>query len=281
MFRKALAVAILAAPALDAGAAATRVACPAGTKDAACEFTGNDAIQQAVDAAAPGDTVLVRAGVYSPDNYRDVPFEKLMIRGYVVADGKDLEIRGEPGAVLDGSKGKPASAIVTRGGRVTVRNLTIRDFRAGDPEDDIYDGHGIFLIDTQGTVDDVSIERVRKMALTVRGTGKVRASRLRILDGHVGIWLEETAHLDLSDALVRNNDSAGICAYMSSTASIARSAFEKNQDDGVYAAQQASIEVRDSTLRENEPLDVNAVDDGRIVVEGKLTRGPGVKPASK
>lgn len=277
MPRGAVAILIVAATATYAGAATVRVVCPADNHDATCAFSGNNGIQQAVDAAGSGDTILIRAGIYSPEAFRDVPFEKLLIRGYVVADGKNIEIAGEPGAILDGGTGKPASAIVTRGGQVTIRDLVVRNFQAGDPEDDTYDGHGLFFIDTHATVKNVTIQGVRKMALTGRGSTEVDASGLSILDGHVGIWLEETARLSLRDALVRGNESAGICAYGKSSATIAGSTFEKNHDDGVYAEGDATIEVRNSKVTDNEPRDVHAVGNARILVDQPSTTRPSSK----
>ena len=159
---------------------------------------------------------------------------------------------------------------------MTIRDLLLRNFQAGDPEDDIYDGHGLFFIDTRATVKDVTIQGVRKMALTGRGSAEVDASGLRILDGHVGIWLEETARLTLRDALVRGNDSAGICAYGKSSAKITASTFERNRDDGVYAEGDATIEIRDSQVTDNEPLNVHAVGNARIAVD----QPPATKPSS-
>ena len=89
---------------------------------------------------------------------------------------------------------------------MALRNLTTRNFRAGDPEDDLYEGHGIFVIDAAVALNDVTIEKYAKMGFTGRGSSSLTASGLRILDGHVAIWLEESAHLRLCNALVRNID---------------------------------------------------------------------------
>jgi hypothetical protein len=251
--------------------AATRVACPAGSPTPGCDFTGHESIQQVVDAAASGDVVRIRAGTYTPTRFRDVPFDKLAIRGFIVVDGKSLTIEGEPGVVLDGAGSPPGSGLVARDADLTVRNFTVRNFRYGEPEDDVYDGHGLFFIGGRGVVENVTVEKVAKMALTVRGAGTVEASALRILDGHVGIWLEETARLTLRDSLVKGNDSAGICAYQSSVATVDRSRFEGNEDDGLYAADQSAIEVSGSTIVRNRPFDYRAVDAARITIRTTAT----------
>ncbi len=255
---------LIAASAVPADAATTWLICPDSPSGSRCEFKGLPGLQAAVDRSTDGDQIRLRAGEYVPESFRDVPFEKLAIRGAILIDGKRLEIVGEDGAVLDGSRGVAASAIVIRGGHLTIRNLTLKGFRAADSDDDIYDGHGLFFIGAEGDIEDVTIEGIAKMALTERGHSQVRAQRLKILDGHVGIWLEETSHLDLSDATVRNNESAGICAYGQSSAAIAKSRFEANRDDGVYTEKSATIDVSDSEILRNTPYGMRATGDSLI-----------------
>jgi hypothetical protein len=261
--RAVLALCLLAA-ATTADAASTWVVCPQAADDRACQFGGMTGLQQAIDGARDGDTIRLRAGRYVPAGVRDVPYEHLTIRGAILLDRRELSIVGDEGVVFDGSEGTPSSAIVARGGRVTLRGLTLEGYRAAETEDDTYDGHGLFFIDTEADVDDVTIVGVAKMALTARGTSTVRARRLQILDGHVGIWLEETARLELDDATVRNNDSAGICAYGRASARIRRSTFEANRDDGVYTEGDATVDVADSTIVRNAPYGLRATGTSRI-----------------
>jgi nitrous oxidase accessory protein NosD len=254
--------ALLLAVAGVANATSTWTVCPAAATG--CQFEGMDGLQRAVDRAADGDTIRLRGGRYVPQGTRDVPYDKLTIRGAVLLDGRRLTLRGDDGVTFDGSAGTPSSAIVVRGGRVSLQNLRIEGYRAANTEDDTYDGHGLFFIDADADVEDVTIVGVAKMALTARGGSQVRAHRLQILDGHVGIWLEETARLALDEATVRNNDSAGICAYGKSSARIRRSTFEANRDDGVYTEGQATIEVLESEVTRNAPYGLRAVGQSRI-----------------
>ena len=258
-------------------AAKTLTVCPDGEPRAECEYAGAHGIQAAVDRAVDGDTVLLRAGTYSPVAFTDVSYKKYVIRGYVAIRGKRISLVGESGAVLDGAKGPPVSAIVVEGGEVSLLGFTVRNFRAGDTEDDLYEGHGVFVIDAVATLTDVTIEKYAKMGLTGRGKSRLQATHIRIQDGHVAIWLEETAHLELRDSVVRNNDSAGIAAYGNSTAKVFGSVFERNQDDGFYGEDDASIVATDSQLLHNSPYAVRVIGNARVSLDRSVLSGNAAK----
>jgi nitrous oxidase accessory protein NosD len=251
----------LAAP-IALAAPVTRVVCAAAGPD--CEFRGGDGIQAAVDAAADGDTILLRAGRYTASRYREVPYREVTVRGFVVIDGKDLTLAGEAGAVLDGSTGVPTTAVVVRAGTVAVRSLEITGFRYDVQEDDYYEGHGLFVIDGQLRVEDVSISQFQKMGLVGRGASVLLAERLEILDGHVGIWLHETAYLSLVDSVVSRNDSSAIAAYDDSVAQVANCTFERNLDDGLFTEHRATLYASGSRLLGNAPYGARASGDSTI-----------------
>lgn len=241
--------------------------------DTGCDFAGKQALQHAVDKAADGDTVRVRAGTYTATTFVDVPYKQYVIRGALAVQHKRIAIVGEPGAVLDGAAGPPVSAIVINGGDVRLQNVTIRNFRAGDPEDDLYEGHGIFVIDASVVLHDVTIEKYVKMGLIGRGSAAIDASQMRIQDGHVAIWLEESAELRLCNSIVRNNDSAGIAAYVNSTARVYNSVFDGNQDDGLYAENDAAIFATNTLLLNNKPFAARVTDDASVLVRYSALRG--------
>jgi parallel beta-helix repeat protein len=260
-----------------AATATTLTVCATGQPREACEYAGSRGIQSAVDRAIDGDTVLLRAGTYSPEAFTDVPYKKYVIRAYVAIRDKRITVVGEPGAVLDGSSGPPVSAIVVEGGHVTLQGLTLRNLRAGDSEDDLYEGHGVFVIDAAATLAEITIEKYAKMALTGRGTTRLLASQVRIQDGHVAIWLEESAHLRLCNSVVRNNDSAGIAAYGSSSANVYNSVFDRNRDDGLYAENDASIFATNSLLLHNSPYAVRVIGNARAQVGYSILFGNAAK----
>lgn len=271
-----LAAIILAAPAVDVRAETITV-CPAKGPDAGCRFKGDGAIQAAVDAAADGDLIRIRRGRYSPAAYRDVPFQDVTVRGYVVILDKRLTIAGDEGAVIDGGTGRPSSAFVLRGAEVTFQNLLMRGFRHADPEDNIYDGHGIFAINSRVSIRSVTMEHMIKMSLTGRGDTLIDAVDLRLLSPHVGIWLEESAHAHIRNSVFSGGDSAAVAAYMNASANIYNSVIEGNRDDGLYAKGAASIFATNSILTGNTPYAINAEDKGRILVVHSLVHGNAAK----
>jgi hypothetical protein len=242
----------------------TLVVCPEAPRRGGCDFRGDGGIQAAVDRASSGDTILVKAGRYAPVSIRETPYKDFTVRAYVLIEGKDVSILGEPGAVLDGGTKLPATAIAVRNSAVTLRNLEITGFRFDVEEDDYYEGHGIFVIDGRVRIEDVTLGRFQKMGLTGRGDTLLDVTRLQVLDGHVAIWLHETAHLRLRDSVVRGNDSSAIAAYDDSVAHVSGSVFDGNLDDGLYTEHRAAIHVTNSLLLRNKPYAARASGDSRI-----------------
>lgn len=246
--------------------AETLVVCPGEAAVDDC-YTGDRAIQEAVDAASDGDTVLVKAGIYRPGAYRDVSFLDFRVRGYVLVDNKSLHLVGEAGTVLDGGEGLASSAFVIYGSNVTLENFLVRNFKVSSSEDDLYDGHGIFIIDSDARITDVTVENVEKMAFSIRGDSAVVASRIRLADNHLGIWMEENGQLTLENAVIRNSESAGVAVYDTSATEIFNSLFERNLDDGIYAENNAVVHVTNSIVMYNEPYGLRAVDGSHITAE--------------
>ena len=263
---------LFSAPALSA-TPTTHIVCPEGAMEADCRHRGGPGIQAAVDAAASGDTVRLRQGSYVAAAWREVPYMEVRVRGFVVIDGKDLRLEGEPGAVLDGSTGIPTTAIVVRNASVAVRGLTLSGFRYDVQEDDYYEGHGLFVIDARVVAEDLVITKFQKMGLVGRGASILDARRLQIVDGHVGIWLHETAYLALADSDVSRNDSSAIAAYDDSVVHAADSRFEANLDDGLFAEHRATIYARHSQVRGNKPYGARAVGDSTIWLDDCVLEG--------
>jgi L-aminopeptidase/D-esterase-like protein len=261
-----IAVACLgASPGHAIDAAKTWTVCPAEDTRADCQYKGASGWQQAIDAATPGDVIRIRAGRYVGSETKSVKYDRYTMPGYVVVDGKDLDLRGEPGVQLQGSSGHPGTGIVVRKAHVTIEQVSISNLYNASDEDDVYDGHGIFTIDATVTMREVAITGVPKMGLTLRGESLVEAKGLRIVDGHIGVWLEETSQLRLENADIQDNESAGICAYASSSAQVYDSRIADNRDDGVFTDNDANVVVARSKVSGNRPFGLRAT--GHSVIQ--------------
>lgn len=247
--------------------------CPVDDSRQDCEFRGYGGLQEAVDWAQSGDVVIIRAGLYSPTAYRDVQHGHLTIRGAVLIEQKSISLLGVPGAILDGSDGIPTCAVLVHDGAARISGFEIRNFRADRSDDDIYDGHGVFAVDAEIEVLDSTFQRIEKMSVSLLGRSGGDVTRVRILDGHVGVWVDESASLNLRNSLIRNNDSAGVAAYADSTGQILNSVIEANLDDGVYADDSARLELRNSVLLGNRPYAIRAEKAGRIDLDYLLLHG--------
>ncbi|MBN7797195.1 SUMF1/EgtB/PvdO family nonheme iron enzyme [Parahaliea mediterranea] len=247
---------------------------------ASCDYSGPGAVQRAIDAADSGAKIILREGVYEPSETRDTPYQDITVRGVINVEGKDLSLVGEPGVVIQGSTGKPATAIVVRDASVSMENLTISGFVAAAMEDDIYDGHGIFIIDGKAELENISIRGLPKMALSIRGDSQVDSDALTVSDGHIGVWIEETARLRLQNGYFSGNDSAAIAAYQDSQVTVDSSVFESNGDDGVYAAGKALIEVSGSAFINNTPYAARADDSARISIDTSYLKDNDINAAT-
>ena len=158
-------------------------------------------------------------------------------------------------------------------GELALAGVLIRGFHYGQKEDDIYDGHGVFVIDSRASLDGVHIQGLPKMALSIRGHSAVAASNLKVSGGHIGVWIEEAATLRLRDSQFVGNDSAGVAAYQQSRVWITGSLFEHNQDDGVYAADAARVVISDSAVLANAPYGLRADDGARITIDRSVLEG--------
>jgi hypothetical protein len=68
---------------------------------------------------------------------------------------------GEPGAVPDGSAGPRTTGLVIYDSTVDVSGLKLTDFKFDVEDDEIYEGHGIFAIDSRVRLHDVTIDNCR------------------------------------------------------------------------------------------------------------------------
>jgi len=247
--------------------------CPEASEDSSCTFKGYSGLQMAIDQAREGDRVILSAGVYHPEDFRDVPYEELVIRGGVLIEGKTLQLVGEEGAILDGSTGPKVSALLVHNSKVDIQNLEIRNFRVDQAEDDLYEGHGIFIINSEVSVEDTVLRKIPKMSLSIFGDSEVNLRRIQVLDGHVGIWMQGNSRLIVENSLFSHNDSAALAAYDQTHSEIYNSVIDSSLDDGVYAKENASIVLTNSILVNNKPFAIRVEEEASVEFDYMVFHG--------
>jgi len=247
--------------------------CPDDSEESSCNFKGYSGLQMAIDQAQEGDQVILSSGIYHPQDFRDVPYNELVIRGGVLIEGKTLQLVGEEGAILDGSIGPKVSGLLIHNSKVNIQNLEIRNFRVDQAEDDLYEGHGIFIINSEVTVEDTVLRKIPKMSLSIFGNSKVQLRRIQVLDGHVGIWMEGSSRLSVENSLFIHNDSAALAAYDQTHSEIYNSVIDSSLDDGVYAKENASIVLSNSILVNNKPYAIRIEEEASVEFDYMVFHG--------
>jgi len=188
------------------------------------------------------------------------------LRAFVLVEGKRISILAEDGVTFDGQGATPTIAFVLWNSDVNMTGVAIENFGFGNAEDDIYDGHGVFVVGGRARLTDMRMTRVAKMGITGRNDALIDASGIRMDGGHMGVWLEETAHMTLRESVIRGGDSAGVGAYQSASLRVYNSVLDANTDDGVYAEGRGVIVVANSIITRNGPYGARAVEDARIEI---------------
>ncbi|MBV1900250.1 MAG: right-handed parallel beta-helix repeat-containing protein [Kordiimonadaceae bacterium] len=231
-----------------------------------CTYGGPAGLQEAIDAASSGDVLYVRKGVYMPTQTRHVTYKQLIVPSFAAITGKNIDVVGEEGAVFDGGDKIKSTAFTIKNARVSFKNITLQNFKYDAPEDDTYDGHGLFIIDSDVDVRGVTFLGIQKMSLIGRGDSNIQAENLTFKNNHMGIWLEESAHLRLVNSSVMGSESAGIATYAHASAKIYNSVFDTNLDDGIFSSGNSTIYVSNTVIVRNKPYGVRAVGTSEITV---------------
>lgn len=242
--------------------------CPEGYTEGNCDFIGHNAIQKAVNAAADGDVIYVKSGVYRPTEYQDVPFgeptdagiRQVVVRGAVAVDSKHVSIIGEEGVLLQPDDAMPKTALVVHDGGLKLENIRIEGFRVHEPEDPVYDGHGVFIINSSVDLKNIEVHDVEKMALVIREKSVVSASDIRLSESHMGVWFEEEGVLSLSNAVLKGNHT-GLGVYGNTVSSVSDTVIEGSTDDGIYAIASARVTLTDTVISDNAPYGINVRDN--------------------
>ncbi len=104
------------------------------TAQAGCQFAGGEGIQQAVDAASNGDTILIKNGRYTRNTFTPVNENYSHGQCFVNTHEKSLTLKGEGNPVIDGQndefgtgiKDLFRAGICVMGGAVTIDSIWVK-----------------------------------------------------------------------------------------------------------------------------------------------------------
>lgn len=237
-------------------------------------LTPADSIQAAIDAAIPGDTITLSAGIYN--QHIDFKGKNVTIRSTNPTNATVVAT-----TVLDGSG---VGTVVTFSGGETagaaLKGLTIRNGVNGG-------GGGIMCIDASPTIMGNLIMANQAAAPAFTGLGGgiyVKNSSPSITrniirnnsasDGGAGIAFENSGGLCLDNQITNNSGhrGAGVLLIAGSSVDLKRNLIQGNSSatagGGVYISGITTLQCRELIVRNNSAL----TDGGGIYAEGSVWR---------
>ncbi len=150
--------------------AATLTACA----EAGCSYVQGDGLQQAIDAAKDGDTIIMQSGNYRRNTFTPIEVEKYN-QCFISTKGKNLTIRGEGKALIEGQndelgtgvKGMFRVGVCIQKGKVTIDNIWVQQTLS----------HAFGLSETEATITNVYTADIDNIPVMIRrGTRAIIAN---------------------------------------------------------------------------------------------------------
>ena len=202
-------------------------------------------ITAAIEAAQPGDRILVRPGLYREGLVIDRTLE-------IIGDGKREDV------VIE-AKGKGVLLFQTTMGRVA--NLTMRQMGGGT-------WFGVEI--TQGRVDleDCDITSKSRACVAVRGGADPRLRRNRIHDGKAGgVFVWENGQGTLEDNDIFGNESSGVMIREGGRSTLRRNRINKNGYKAIWISKGGGGVFEDNDLRDKTRGAWDISDDSKLNVK--------------
>lgn len=214
-------------------------------------------IQAAVDAAGPGDTVLIKAGVY--------------VENVVISNGQvGLVLKGSGKVVIDarpqGSTGT-GPAIGIGEASVTVQNVVVRHARAG------LVGAGVVVLANGVTLKNVAAYACDDAGILVAGHD-VRIDGCRVIACKNGGIRVTGDRATITGSLVRQCDSAGI-SVTGSDGFVRKNRVQTIEDDSGIEVHGNGARILQNVVRDTDADAILVTDCGGFEIVGNRVRSAG------
>jgi len=207
-------------------------------------------IAEAVGAAAPGDRILVRAGVYAESVVLDKPLE-------LIGDGSS-------GDVVIESSGAPAVLFQADSGRVA--NFALRE--VGDNSDI----RTVRITQGRLTLQDCDVTSRTGCCVAIEKAADPQLNRNRIHDGgQAGVYVFKNGLGTLEDNEIYNNAWTGV-TVVGGNSTIRRNRIRDNEESGVFVLDHALGVVEDNDITGNAKAGVSIKTGGNPTVRGNRIR---------
>lgn len=174
-------------------------------------------IQDLIDAAAPGDTVFISAGIY---------YENIVINKYIILQGENRDT-----TIIDGN-GLNQDVILITADDVTVTGFTIQN--SGTSSD------SITIQNSEESSDSIALQNSEEISdgIEIWYSNNNLISGNRISNNGNGIHVGHSDDNTISDNIISNNGNDGIVlsSYSNNNNNILGNIISNNGHDGIYLA---------------------------------------------
>jgi len=197
-------------------------------------------ITEAIEAADPGDRILVRPGLYNEGLVIDKP-------------GLEIIGDGDPAEVVVHATGKNALLFKTTMGRVT--NLTLRQMGGGD-------WCGVEIAQGRLDMEECDITSQSLACVTIHSGADPRLRRNRIHDGKIGVLVSGNGQGVLEDNDIFGNPFIGVAITGGGNPTLRRNRIHDSKGGGVLVRDNGQGTLEDNDIFGNPQAGVAIIEGG-------------------